>query len=450
MIRQHAKQRPVVDAQEPMHTRFTPGLLIVKLKRDVVQRTGKVSMRALSLAADTVTIPESVTAPFDLLAHEEHLVDVTPLFPATTRKPRALPAAHTFASRAAPSLLEPADADLAGINVLKLSSKADVARIERELENSPGVEYCHRVPRRWLAVRKKKPAAGDPFVNRQWNLRAINWFQAHPLPDASHVKVAVLDTGFDIGHPDLPDVSVYDHPGSSAKDLIGHGTHVSGIIAARANNAIGISGITSCNLNVWKIFKDEPDEDDGDYYVDDILYHQALNKARRAGVRVINLSIGGTASSRTESLLFKKLTAASVTVVAAMGNDYLNGNPTEFPAAYPGVLAVAATNEANRRASFSSTGPHVAIAAPGENILSTLPMKAAPPRPDETEYAAWDGTSMATPHVTAAAALVLARTPDLRPDEVAKKLTKSATKLKATKTQVGAGLLNIQKALSLK
>ncbi len=201
---------------------------------------------------------------------------------------------------------------------------------------------------------------------------------------------------------------------------------------------------------MWKIFRDEPDEDDGEYYVDDILYHQALNKARRAGVHVMNLSIGGTGSTKTEALLFKKLLSAGVTVVAAMGNEYRAGNPTEYPAAYSGVIAVAATDETNRRASFSNTGAHVGLAAPGVGILSTLPMRTSPARPRETQYAAWDGTSMATPHVAAAAALVLARKPGIGPDEVAKILKKSATKLKASKVQVGAGLLNVQKALSLK
>lgn len=239
------------------------------------------------------------------------------------------------------------------------------------------MEYCHRVPRRWLAVRKK-PTSGDPFLNRQWSLRAIHWFQAHPLPDARKVKVAVLDTGIDTSHRDIPGVTVYDHTGSSIKDLIGHGTHVSGIIAARTNNAVGISGIATCDLGMWKIFRDEPDEDDCEYYVDDILYHQALNKARRAGVHVMNLSIGGGGATRTEALLFKKLIASGVTVVAAMGNEYEEGNPTEYPAAYPDVIAVAATDETNRRASFSNTGAHVGLAAPGVGILSTLPMRTSP------------------------------------------------------------------------
>ena len=84
-----------------------------------------------------------------------------------------------------------------------------------------------------------------------------------------------------------------------------------------------------------------------------------------------------------------------------MGNEYEDGNPTEYPASYPNVIAVGAINEASNRAPFSNTGNHIALAAPGTNILSTLPMKQSVARKaEDTRYAAWSGTSMATPHVT--------------------------------------------------
>jgi subtilisin family serine protease len=171
-------------------------------------------------------------------------------------------------------------------------------------------------------------------------------------------------------------------------------------------------------------------------------------------MRVVNLSIGGTASSQTEEFLFRRLINAGVTVVAAMGNEFKEDNPTEYPGAYPGVIAVGATGKSNRRASFSNTGKHIRICAPGLNILSTLPMKPSAARTaKETEYAVWSGTSMATPHVTAAVALILAGDPNLSPQQVVERLTSTATKVSAmggkkfTK-EYGHGLLNLESAVS--
>jgi len=181
-------------------------------------------------------------------------------------------------------------------------------------------------------------------------------------------------------------------------------------------------------------------------------YLDALRLARDADLKVLNLSIGGTASSRVETLLFRRLEEAGVVVVAAMGNEFLDGNPTEYPAAYPTVFAVGAIAENLRRASFSNTGRHIAIVAPGVSILSTLPTLGSPYL-DETGYAAWSGTSMATPHVTAAAALVAAKYPSMKPAEIKSRLAKKTTKLaamrnKAWTREYGSGLLNLQKVLT--
>lgn len=132
-----------------------------------------------------------------------------------------------------------------------------------------------------------------------------------------------------------------------------------------------------------------------------------------------------------------------------MGNEYQEGNPVEYPAAHRGVIAVGAVDQANHRAVFSSTGPHITISAPGVGILSTLPTKASDARPrGQINYDAWDGTSMATPHVTAAIALLLAKNPEIDPADVIKRLKKSAIPLpRGTRNTVGAGLLNIKSML---
>jgi len=204
---------------------------------------------------------------------------------------------------------------------------------------------------------------------------------------------------------------------------------VCGIIAATANNAAGITGIANCRLAVWKVFDDSPAED-GEFYVDGVRYLQALRAVELAGVRALNLSLGGTASSNTETILFGRLQRAGVTVVAAMGNEFDQGNPTEYPAAYDGVVSVGAVGETRERAPFSNTGRHIDIVAPGANVFSTLPARRSAYR-DEVDYAAWDGTSMATPHVAAAAALVAAKFPTKTSDQVRVHLRDTATKLAA-------------------
>ena len=125
-----------------------------------------------------------------------------------------------------------------------------------------------------------------------------------------------------------------------------------------------------------------------------------------------------------------------------------------FPGPNPGVIAVGAIGKTRRRAPFSNTGPHISIVAPGKGIISTLPMKPSAARlADETQYASWDGTSMAAPHVTAVAAMILAINPDFTPAQVRERLISTATKLsamgnKTTTDEYGHGLLNVEAALS--
>lgn len=428
---------------------FSSELLIVKFRDDVVSAPPRARLFSKRLMIANAVLPASLTSPLEALIQEESLRSVTPLFsPDSTSKKTATAPAQNYVSRIASSILQADDDDLAGINVLRFDPSADLKKLETKVSNMPGVDYCHRVPKRRLAARRVARPVSDPMVNRQWALRAIRWFDVSALPDASKVKVAILDSGIDTEHPDLPQPSLYDHRGSSVKDLIGHGTHVAGVISAKTNNDMGIAGMASCDLHIWKLFRDEPDEDD-EFCVDDQLYFRALNEALKAGVHVMNLSLGGPYATQTETILFRRLIDAGVTVVAAMGNGYQEGNYIEYPGAHEGVLAIAALDEANRRARFSSTGPHVALSAPGVNILSTVPLKPSKAcKRDEVEYAAWDGTSMATPHVAAAAALLRAKYPSMSPVEVVKKLKAGVNKLKDKPQYVGSGLLNVEKLLS--
>ena len=431
---------------------YVPGLLVVRCKEDVVANVPEVhaasvaSLRALSL-------PQAIENPFENLAQRNLLREVMPIFSRATRGRSLSVAPTSVAASFAMSVRDSENEDLRGINMLRVSRSANIKQIARDLAATPGIEYVHRVPRRWMTA--PRPLPNDPLAAQQWGLKAIRWPDLNPLPNAGTVRVAVLDTGVDITHPDLQNmINSYIHDGASGQDIIGHGTHVSGIIAAEMNNKVGITGVCQCDLNVWKIFTDTPDPSDGEYYVDDVMYQRALNAARNAGMQVVNLSIGGTAHSQTEEFLFRRLINSGATVVAAMGNEFEEGNPKEFPGAYSGVLAVGAIGKTKRRASFSNTGSHIGISAPGLNIVSTLPMTASAARQlDETQYATWSGTSMATPHVTATAALVLASHLGVSPQEVITRLTSTATKLPAmagkNKTrEYGYGLLNAEAAVS--
>jgi subtilisin family serine protease len=435
------------DAERP---EYAPDLLMVKCKEDVVRNVPDIQAAHVA-AVRALKLPDVVESPFEHLVKQNLLREVRPVFSRLTNG-RSLSIAPTSVAAAfGTSVRDSENEDLKGLNMLRLSRSADLNKIEKDLRSTPGIDYVHKVPRRWMAIAKPN----DPLLARQWGLGATRWLQLKRLPNATTVKVGVLDTGVDRTHPELMDVvKSYIHEGASSIDIVGHGTHVSGIIAAHINNKIGISGISHCDLSVWKIFSDQPDPTDGEYYVDDVMSQRALNAARNAGMRVINLSIGGTARSQTEEFLIRRLITAGCTVVAAMGNEFKEGNPKEYPAAYPGVIAVGATTRSNRRASFSNTGKHISIAAPGQNILSTLPLlRSAARGTDETKYAEWSGTSMATPHVTAAISLLIARHPDLTPQQVVERLNSTATKLPASKPkdftrEFGHGLLNIEAALS--
>ena len=208
------------------------------------------------------------------------------------------------------------------------------------------IDYIEPVPARWLA-------AVDPMQNVQWGLRAIRWFDAE-RPDASNVSVGILDTGIDAGHPDLADVEItYEHPGTRAEDIVGHGTRVAGIVGAETNNAVGIAGVARCAIHMWKIFPDEQVE--GESYVDPDAFADALRAGAESGLSALNMSIGGTQSSSIEQVLIRRLIARGVVVAAAMGNEFQDGNPIGARGVRrrPGRRTLAENRE---RSDFSNTG----------------------------------------------------------------------------------------------
>ena len=418
---------------------------------------------------------------------------VTPVSPRTSKRSTRGPR-RAMASFAASFTEETgATPDFSyGVNVIEMERDSHVSELQSVLAADPNVEFVSRVPIRYLQAARKKSASGRmtiqrnaPSLSQMWNLQKIKWQEARSLKgfkDADLIKVAILDTGIDKDHPDLKGlVSSYvsAHPDqnrpSGDKDIIGHGTHVAGTIAAKINNDIGINGICKCDLKIWKIFDDVADFYSWSYgfayFVEPIMYYRALSDCIEQKVDVINLSIGGGgAPDHFERTLFETLISQGTTVVAAMGNERESGSPTSYPAAIPNVIAVGATKIDDKVASFSNRGNHISLCAPGAGIWSTLPTtpgqsgfkadkgpdgkpREGKPNKRETDYDAWDGTSMATPHVTAASALLLANRGKLSPAEVRTKLMSSAFRVKSMKGKsfhpdYGAGRLDLLKLLS--
>ena len=389
-------------------------------------------------------LPDSVTAPLDYLASEAGARIVEPVF-----SERAAELAHVRGSRqlrhrlAVAASVADAPEGLGGVNVVELPQKNITPELLKRLRGSRAIAYAEPAPTRWLQE-------ADPLRNKQWGLRAIRWFDVE-RPDASEQLVALIDSGIDATHPDLSGVvSSYDTTGFSSADVLGHGTHVGGIIAAATNNSVGISGACNCRLAVWKVTPDTPTA--GRFAVETVPFLRALNAVTNSGARVVNLSLGGRRQSRAEQEVLERLAAAGVLAVAAMGNEYLRGNPTEYPGAYPSVLAVGAADESDNRASYSNTGQHIGLVAPGSNILSTVPVKKSKYR-QAADYASWSGTSFAVPHVSAAAALLFTRDSGLSPDDARERLCATARKLpgmsgKDWTPACGKGLLDLTAALS--
>ena len=370
-----------------------------------------------------------------------------------------------------------------GALFVNLKNAADREALHEAMADDPHVEWVARVPARYFLAGAKSGGLSDVPAIRMWHHDAIKLHEARALRsfrEPRSVHVAVLDTGVDRRHPALKG-RVHDyirHLGGEqfpADDVIGHGTHVSGIIAAKRHD-LGVVGMCDCRLSVYKIFDADtfPAEESGEavrlYYVNPLAYRSALALCASSKVDVINMSIGGPAvPDPHEQALFDRLLARGTVLVAAMGNSVAHRSRASYPAAVPGVIAVGAIDAAGEAANFSCTGKHITICAPGVDVWSTLPVYggefgyratgsgrrsagANNPLRRNTRYDAWPGTSMACPQVTAAVAMLLATRGRMSPEKVQRLLRRSADKLPAMKgkaftTAYGAGLLNVARLL---
>ncbi len=264
-------------------------------------------------------------------------------------------------------------------------------------------------------------ATNDPHRVNQWGLDRVAFEEAAALVDTSDVIVAVVDTGVRATHEDLQGVlltgadmidGVVD--GTEADHF--HGSHVAGIIAASTDNGIGMSasapGVTILPVRVL----DSSGSGSSSDVADGIIW------AADQGADVINLSLGSTSNSLVVESAIDYAVGKGVVVVAAAGNSGAAGNPTMYPAALPNVISVGAIDSYDTRASFSGYGDWVDLTAPGVSILSLHGL-------GDTSYAYANGTSMASPFVASAAALLKAVDPTITPAEVLSVLTDTAEDL---------------------
>jgi subtilisin family serine protease len=258
--------------------------------------------------------------------------------------------------------------------------------------------------------------AGGAGLPGQWAVGALGLEAVWARTQGKDIKVAVLDTGVDAGHPDLAGnlesgLNLIEGGGLPPTDDFGHGTHVAGIVGA-ALNGRGVVGVApACRILPIRVLGVEGGTT--------AALIEGLDAARRRGAHIANLSLGSAQISRIEADEMARAVGQGMIVVAAAGNEALSGNPIEYPAALTGVISVAALGLSGKdaagapvmvRAAFSNHNPFNAVSAPGVDILSTVPLALFP---DATAagsgYAYASGTSMASPLVAGVAALMLAR-----------------------------------------
>lgn len=274
----------------------------------------------------------------------------------------------------------------------------------------------------------------DPMYGQLWGLQAIGAPQAWDTSVGSEsIVVGVIDSGLDASHPEFSGrvVSGYDfiQNDPNPQDENGHGTHVAGTVGAIGNNGLGVVGV---NWNV-RIMPLRICNGKGQCNLAAAV--NAINTGLNGGAKVFNMSLGGRGScpASLQGEINRANSQGAVVVVAA-GNDNINAGGYS-PASCNGILTVGATGQGDGKASFSNYGANVNISAPGVSIMSTVP----------GGYGSKNGTSMASPHVAGAVALLLSVNPSMSSQQVRDCLIQNADNTSSS-NMIGPRL-NIAKAI---
>lgn len=348
---------------------------------------------------------------------------------------------------------------LQSLDLQTLDAAKDVARTIAAL---PGIDYVepNYIYRYTYTPTIEEVTPNDPKFIDQWGLKnsgnpgadihAVDaWLTTR---GKENVVVGVVDTGINFRHPDLalniwsmpgrPDVHGYNAVTNTFDptddSFVTHGTHCAGIIGAHANNGQGVAGV-NWNVRMMGVrFLDR----NGSGSLEDVI--EAMNFAIANGVKIINASWGGSQASNALRDVIVAAGQHGVLVVAAAGNESNNNDVTPmYPASYAldNIVSVAATTRNDTLADFSNSGVRtVLLAAPGAEIVSTY---------GTDGYMELDGTSMAAPHVTGAAALAVAFYGDLSPAALKEKLAQAVDVLPSLSGRVKTGgRLNLAKLFS--
>lgn len=296
------------------------------------------------------------------------------------------------------------------------------------------------------------------YPGRPWSLQRVLLDELWSQSKGKNVRVAVIDTGVDVTNPQLTgavDVksgrnllpkNLKDDDGNAIErgkengttDTVGHGTKVAGIIAARPVKGTGFVGLAP----EATIIPIQQNDAEGHGTADTLA--NAIRYAITAGAGVINISQDTSNALKPSSdleLAIDEALAQKIVVVASAGNDGLGGNVKKtYPASYKGVLAVAASDRNNERASFSQAGEFVGVAAPGVDMISTVP---------KGGHCSDNGTSFSAPYVAGVAALIKAKHPTWTAQEIVAQIEQTAERTTAGHDiYVGWGVVDPIRALT--
>lgn len=364
-------------------------------------------------------------------------------------------------------------AHLKRIFLIKYEKGIDPVLLSAKLYFPKDIEYTEP-----LFFRKIDSLPNDIRLSDQYYLGKIQAFDAWDSlrSDAETIVVGIIDTGVDIDHPDLKDnifinfgefgldstgadkssnnvdddgngyVDDYTgwdfcgkdnaSPDNNPRPGNGHGTHVAGIVGAVANNSIGIAGVVpKVKILPVKVSNDDPFNSYVSKGYEGILYAGIM------GAKVVNCSWGSESGSNLENDVIRTVNQMDVCVVAAAGNSYRYSDYA--PASFQGVLSVAAVDSNDIKAVFSNYSANVDVSAPGVDIMSTVP--------GET-YAAWDGTSMASPVAAGVVALTRQQFPNLNYEQIYEVVKSTADNIDSLNPDyagyIGFGRVNASKSIT--
>ncbi|MCD6366004.1 MAG: S8 family serine peptidase, partial [Bacteroidales bacterium] len=335
---------------------------------------------------------------------------------------------------------------------LKFNNYNEVKNLIRDLGNLPEIEYAEKAPLYHINLVPNDVEYGSS-THHNWFLSVINAEQAWNIEQGnSNIKVAIVDNGIYVGHPDLQNkiVAQYDvadndnDPTPPTQDTEwSHGTHTSGLVGAETNNSIGIASIGfGVSLMAVKVAENSSDGSGVTYGYEGITW------AADNGADVINLSWGGPGYYQTGQNIMNYAYNKGCVIVASAGND---GNTTiSYPAAYNHVISVASTDYNDSKSYFSQYGSTIDVCAPGGfdgswySIYSTVYTS--------SQYDYMQGTSMSSPVCAGLCGLMLSHDPSLTPEKLETILKATCDNIDAQNSsyigQIGAGRINAYAALN--